>query len=233
MSKCSSRGKETLQSNTLQLVWNLQRQKWIRSDRPTVRTVTLYHSLSGECLPVPSVEELAKKKGVKMAQIAIAWSLKRVTAPIVGTTKLQNLKEMIGEINVAHEVPQSADQDCRGSRYRADGGRGEVLGRTVLAQCRPGSRLNRGGVCASIAGYRLCLKTTVIRTINQENRTMNTWMLNEHVVFVIASRVRTWVPKRQPPHNSILSSHNNRGTHKEMPVFDPTDVAWRKPAHPP
>ena len=32
-----------------------------------------------------------------MAQIAVAWSLKRVTAPIVGTTKLQNLKEMIGE----------------------------------------------------------------------------------------------------------------------------------------
>lgn len=32
-----------------------------------------------------------------MAQIAVAWSLKRVTAPIVGTTKIQNLKEMIGE----------------------------------------------------------------------------------------------------------------------------------------
>ena len=32
-----------------------------------------------------------------MAQIAVAWSLKRVTAPIVGTTKLDNLKEMIGE----------------------------------------------------------------------------------------------------------------------------------------
>ena len=40
-----------------------------------------------------------------MAQIAIAWSLKRVTAPIVGTTKLQNLAEMIGELNVTHEVP--------------------------------------------------------------------------------------------------------------------------------
>jgi aryl-alcohol dehydrogenase-like predicted oxidoreductase len=40
---------------------------------------------------------LAKKKGVKMAQIAVAWSLKRVTAPIIGTTKLENLKEAIGE----------------------------------------------------------------------------------------------------------------------------------------
>jgi aryl-alcohol dehydrogenase-like predicted oxidoreductase len=44
---------------------------------------------------------LAKKKGVKMAQIAIAWSFKRVTAPIVGTTKLENLKEMIGEWGIA------------------------------------------------------------------------------------------------------------------------------------
>ena len=32
-----------------------------------------------------------------MAQIAIAWSFKKVTAPIVGTTKLENLKEMIGK----------------------------------------------------------------------------------------------------------------------------------------
>lgn len=46
---------------------------------------------------VGRVEEIANKKGVKMAQIAIAWSLKKVTAPIVGTTKLENLKEMIGK----------------------------------------------------------------------------------------------------------------------------------------
>jgi len=39
-----------------------------------------------------------------MAQIAVAWSLKRVTAPIAGTTKLQNSKEMIGELDVAHEL---------------------------------------------------------------------------------------------------------------------------------
>lgn len=31
-----------------------------------------------------------------MAQIAFAWSAKKVTAPIIGTTKLDNLKEMIG-----------------------------------------------------------------------------------------------------------------------------------------
>ena len=32
-----------------------------------------------------------------MAQIALAWTATKVTAPIIGTTKLDNLKEMIGE----------------------------------------------------------------------------------------------------------------------------------------
>ena len=36
------------------------------------RFVTPCSSSSGECLPVLGVEELAKKKGVKMAQIAVA-----------------------------------------------------------------------------------------------------------------------------------------------------------------
>ena len=53
-----------------------------------------------------SVEELAKKKGVKMAQVAIAWSLKRVTAPIVGTTKIANLKEMIGKSDPVVDYPR-------------------------------------------------------------------------------------------------------------------------------
>ena len=47
---------------------------------------------------IKRVESVAKKKGVTMAQIAVAWSLAKdqVTAPIVGTTKLENLKEIIG-----------------------------------------------------------------------------------------------------------------------------------------
>ena len=45
-----------------------------------------------------SVEELAKKKNVSMAQISIAWLLQQdpVAAPIVGTTSLQNLYDIIG-----------------------------------------------------------------------------------------------------------------------------------------
>ena len=46
-----------------------------------------------------SVEELSKKKGVSMAQIAVAWCLSKphVTAPIVGTTSLSNLEDILGE----------------------------------------------------------------------------------------------------------------------------------------
>ncbi|EMD34209.1 hypothetical protein CERSUDRAFT_117111 [Gelatoporia subvermispora B] len=51
---------------------------------------------------VNRVEELAKKKGVSMAQIAVAWSFSKdgVTAPIVGTTSLKNLEEIIGAIDI-------------------------------------------------------------------------------------------------------------------------------------
>ena len=45
------------------------------------------------------VEEIAKAHGVSMAQIAIAWSLSRdeVTAPIIGSTKIKNLEDAVGE----------------------------------------------------------------------------------------------------------------------------------------
>ncbi|RPD71318.1 aryl-alcohol dehydrogenase [Lentinus tigrinus ALCF2SS1-7] len=51
---------------------------------------------------VSRVEEIAKKKGVSMAQIAIAWILTKpgVTAPIIGTTSLNNLQDIIGGLDV-------------------------------------------------------------------------------------------------------------------------------------
>lgn len=46
------------------------------------------------------MEEIANKRGIKMAQVAMAWIFSKpgVTAPVVGSTKLQNLKEIIGEL---------------------------------------------------------------------------------------------------------------------------------------
>jgi aryl-alcohol dehydrogenase-like predicted oxidoreductase len=48
------------------------------------------------------VEKLAKKKGITMAQVALAWILTKdgVSAPIVGTTSLEKLKDLIAGIDV-------------------------------------------------------------------------------------------------------------------------------------
>ncbi|PBK75304.1 Aldo/keto reductase [Armillaria solidipes] len=48
------------------------------------------------------VEELATKKEISMAQIALAWIMNRdgVSAPIVGTTSLKNLYDLLGAIHV-------------------------------------------------------------------------------------------------------------------------------------
>ncbi len=47
-----------------------------------------------------SVEALATAKGVSMAQISIAWVLSKdpVAAPIVGTTSLKNLEDILGKL---------------------------------------------------------------------------------------------------------------------------------------
>jgi len=51
---------------------------------------------------VNRVEEIAKKKERSMAQIALAWSMSKegVTAPIVGTTSLDNLKDLLGAVDL-------------------------------------------------------------------------------------------------------------------------------------
>ena len=44
------------------------------------------------------IETIAKTHGVSMAQVGIAWSLSKpfVTAPIVGTTSLDKLRDLVG-----------------------------------------------------------------------------------------------------------------------------------------
>ncbi|KAL0958577.1 hypothetical protein HGRIS_000715 [Hohenbuehelia grisea] len=50
---------------------------------------------------VNRVEELAKRKGITMVQVAVAWSLSgHVAAPIVGTTSLKNLEELIDAVHI-------------------------------------------------------------------------------------------------------------------------------------
>ncbi|TFK74021.1 Aldo keto reductase [Pluteus cervinus] len=51
---------------------------------------------------IQRVQEIAQRKGVSMAQISIAWSLAKdgVSAPIVGTTSLKNLEDILGGVHV-------------------------------------------------------------------------------------------------------------------------------------
>jgi aryl-alcohol dehydrogenase-like predicted oxidoreductase len=44
---------------------------------------------------VNRVEEISKKRGISMANVAMAWSLTRVTAPIIGSTNIKNLEELL------------------------------------------------------------------------------------------------------------------------------------------
>lgn len=45
------------------------------------------------------MEEVANKKGVSMAQVSLAWLMTKdpVAAPIVGTTNLAHLEDMISK----------------------------------------------------------------------------------------------------------------------------------------
>jgi aryl-alcohol dehydrogenase-like predicted oxidoreductase len=57
---------------------------------------------------VERVVELAEKRGVRPAQIALAWILNRpgITAPIIGASKLSHLEDAIGAL----EIQLSADE---------------------------------------------------------------------------------------------------------------------------
>lgn len=67
---------------------------------------------------VTRVEEIAKKHGASMAQIALAWVLSRpgVTAPIVGTSSLKNLEDLVGALSI--ELTEE-EKKYLGEEYRA------------------------------------------------------------------------------------------------------------------
>ena len=51
---------------------------------------------------VDAVSEIAKKRGVSNAQIALAWLLHQpaVTAPIIGASKMQHLDDAVGALSI-------------------------------------------------------------------------------------------------------------------------------------
>ncbi|ETW83286.1 Aldo-keto reductase 5 [Heterobasidion irregulare TC 32-1] len=77
------------------------------SDQSTKRgstdfVINMYNKGPGTAEIIRRVEEIANKKGVKMAQIALAWSLAKdgIAAPVVGTTSLENLKDLIAAVHI-------------------------------------------------------------------------------------------------------------------------------------
>ncbi|KAJ7197062.1 Aldo/keto reductase [Mycena rebaudengoi] len=63
---------------------------------------TFYVSSDANKEVVRRVEQVAVKRGISMAQVSVAWVLskKTVSAPIVGTSSLENLKDIVGAIDV-------------------------------------------------------------------------------------------------------------------------------------
>ncbi|VDB85629.1 unnamed protein product [Peniophora sp. CBMAI 1063] len=49
---------------------------------------------------VNRTEEIAKRNGLSMAQVSLAWVMAKTTAPIVGTTSLKNLEELVGSVGI-------------------------------------------------------------------------------------------------------------------------------------
>ncbi|KAG8905011.1 hypothetical protein FRC01_008513, partial [Tulasnella sp. 417] len=60
------------------------------------------------------VEEIAKARSISMAQVVLAWSLSKnfVTAPIIGTTTLDKLRDSVGAVHVklTEEEVKSIDE---------------------------------------------------------------------------------------------------------------------------
>jgi aryl-alcohol dehydrogenase-like predicted oxidoreductase len=52
---------------------------------------------------VERVAELAEKRGVPRAQIALAWVLQKepITSPIIGATKMSHLEDAVGALSIS------------------------------------------------------------------------------------------------------------------------------------
>jgi len=49
---------------------------------------------------VNRVEEISKKRGISMAQVSLAWSLTRVTSPVIGSTSIKKIGELIDATDI-------------------------------------------------------------------------------------------------------------------------------------
>lgn len=63
---------------------------------------------------IEAVAEVAGRRGIPMAQVALAWLLGRpgVTAPIVGATKLSHLEDAVAAVDLALTVEDVAQLEA-------------------------------------------------------------------------------------------------------------------------
>jgi len=80
----------------------------VRSEVDTFAKQMYYHESDFQV--ADAVGEIAKQRGVPAAQIACAWVLQApgVTAPIIGATKPQHLKDLIAAVDVALSAEEVA-----------------------------------------------------------------------------------------------------------------------------
>ncbi|PPQ78779.1 hypothetical protein CVT25_010652 [Psilocybe cyanescens] len=75
---------------------------WQCVERSTGNLINGYSNDTGTKEIVDTVERIAKARDISMAQVALAWVISKegVTAPIIGSTSLDNLKDLIGAVDV-------------------------------------------------------------------------------------------------------------------------------------
>jgi aryl-alcohol dehydrogenase (NADP+) len=71
---------------------------------------TLYHRDAGDNAVIDRVNEVAKKRGVPSAQVALAWLLAQpaVTAPIVGASKMNHLDDAVKALDITLDAEELA-----------------------------------------------------------------------------------------------------------------------------
>ncbi|WWC60253.1 uncharacterized protein I303_102819 [Kwoniella dejecticola CBS 10117] len=77
-------------------------------------TARMYGDLSdADQATINTIEEIAKTRGISMAQVALAWSLSKsfISAPIIGTTSLEKLDDLLKglEVTLTDEEIKSID----------------------------------------------------------------------------------------------------------------------------
>ena len=86
------------------LAGNRARQGWgeTRRARSDEYAQTMYYA-EADFTVAARVEELAARRGVKPAQIALAWVLAQpgITAPIVGASRMEQLEQAVGALEIA------------------------------------------------------------------------------------------------------------------------------------